>query len=64
MYKIAPMLVVQLNLAESWLQATDTDTLVGVQGTGGEEGVISTNETAISDHPRSYKRAKISYIPV
>lgn len=40
MYKIAPMLVVQLNLAESWLQATDTDTLVGVQGTGGEEGVI------------------------
>lgn len=55
MYKIAPMLVVQLNLAESWLQVTDTDTLVGVQGTGGEEGVISHNKTEISDHLRSYK---------
>lgn len=55
MYKIAPMLEVQLNLAESWLQVTDTETSVGVQGTGGEEGVISNNETEPSHHLRSYK---------
>lgn len=29
------MLDVQFNLAESWLQSTDTDTLVGAQGTAG-----------------------------
>lgn len=31
---MAPMLVVQVIVAESWLQLADADTMVGVQGTG------------------------------
>lgn len=34
---MAPILVVQLTLAETWLHWTDTETLVGVQGTGERE---------------------------
>lgn len=33
-----PMLLIQLNVAESWLQPTDTVRLVGVQGTREKNG--------------------------
>lgn len=39
---MTPMLDVQLNLAESWLQLTETDTLVGAQGTG-DKGIFWNN---------------------
>lgn len=43
-----PMLLVQLNLAVSWLQPTDTVRLVGVQGTREKNG---------SDEAAQHKRA-------
>lgn len=44
------MLLVQLNLAESWLQPTDTLRLVGVQGTRKKNG---SDEAAHHERPFS-----------
>lgn len=44
MYNMAPMLVVQFILAESWLQSTVATTSVGVQGTGGRDEGVSFNK--------------------
>lgn len=45
---MAPILVVQLTLAESWLHWTDTETLVGVQGTG-ERGNVCVQVQSINE---------------
>lgn len=44
------MLNVQLNLAESCLQSTDTDTLVGAQGTGGMGIIKSLPNKGVCHH--------------
>lgn len=44
------MLHAQLNLAESWLQSMDTDTLVGAQGTAGMGTIKSLPNKRVCHH--------------
>lgn len=63
MYNKEPMLVVQLTLAESWLQSTDADTLVGVQGTAEwEKGLCLVKHLSITEHTLLLRAAFTSHI--